>query len=224
MIKTSYFYFKVIVISVLIVCVILTANYLKNQRKQRKLNILHIGKTGGRAINDSIKNEPNIKLARHQVLGNDFKNCDCDIAAVIREPKERLISAIYWFKQGGERGEMYSHPCHNFVKNKSIKEIVSNQDEFSKKCLFKVNAAFMPTSQFIKGVEDRVIPICFNKFKEDYDKKITPYKKNNLPLNVRNKSNRPRIEELSIEDKEALENYVNMKYKKDIEYYKNTCL
>ena len=201
-----------------------TNNNMNNTNTSKKLNILHIGKTAGRAIKDSIKNEPNIKLARHQVMGNDLSHCECDIAAVIRDPKDRLLSGIYWFKQGGEKGEMVNHPCHKYVKNKTILETLQNPIEFQKKCLFKRNAAFIPTTLFIHNIEDRVIPICYNKFQEDYDSKIKPYKLNNVELKVRNKSSRPKLEELSIEEHEALDNFVNNIYKKDMEYYAKTCL
>jgi hypothetical protein len=212
------------ILIVILLIAILSITYVKLYKKERKLNILHIGKTAGRAINDSIKNEPNIKLARHQIQGRDLKNCDCDIAAVIRDPVDRLVSAIYWFKQKGEKGEMVKHPCHQFVKDKSIKEILSNPRLFEQKCLVRKNAAFIPTANFIKGIEDTVIPICYNKLQEDYDKKIKPYKKNNLDLKVRNKSARPSLDKLSKEDLDALNKYVNFRYKLDKKIYEEKCL
>ena len=69
-----------------------------------------------------------------------------------------------------------------------------------------------------------MIPICFNKLQEDYDKKITPYKVNNIELKTRNKSKRLKLNEISNEDHEALDNFVNKFYKKDLEYYNKTCL
>ena len=212
------------ILIVILIIAILSIAYVKFYKKERKLTILHIGKTAGRAINDSIKNEPNIKLARHIIQGRDLKMCDCDIAAVIRDPVDRLISAIYWFKQKGENGEMVNHPCHEFVKNKSIKEILSNPRLFDQKCIVRKNAAFLPTSVFIKDIEDKVIPICFNKLQQDYDEKIKPYKKNNLNLKVRNKSSRPSLDKLSKEDLDALNRYVDFKYKSDKKFYEEKCL
>ena len=119
---------------------------------------------------------------------------------------------------------MFKHPCHNFVKYKKISEILSNPKEFQQKCLFKNNTAFIPTSHYLNKVEDSVIAICYNKLQEDYDKKINPYKLNNIELKIRNKSKRPKLNELSNEDHEALDNFVNNFYKKDLEYYNKTCL
>ena len=166
-------YFLIIVI--ILICIVLKLIYSnsktnnqndkiseQNNNKIKRLNILHIGKTAGRAINDSIKNEPYVKLARHPILGKDLANCNCDIAAVIRDPKDRLVSAISWFRQGGEKGEMFKHPCHNFVKNKKISEILSNPNEFQQRCLFNRNTAFIPTTHYLKQIEDTVIPICYN--------------------------------------------------------------
>lgn len=212
-----------IVITILLV--LLLISYLSNEsKKTKKLNILHIGKTAGRAVKDSIKNEPNVKLARHQVYGIDLINTNSDIAAIIRDPKDRLVSAISWFRQGGEKGEMFKHPCHKYVNNKTIPQILSNHREFQTKCLFKNNAAFIPTTKYLNQIEDTVIPICFNRLQEDYDKKIKPYKVNNTELKVRNKSSRPKLSELSIEDHNALDNFINKVYQRDKEYYNKTCL
>ena len=51
-------------------------------------------------------------------------------------------------------------------------------------------------------------------------KKIKPYKKNNINLKVRNKSSRPKIENLSAEELNAINKFVNYKYTADLKYYK----
>ena len=192
----------------------------------KKLYILHIGKTAGRAIKTSTRNNKRIHVTKHKIKARHFKNRhrNVKIAAVIRDPVDRVLSAIYWFKQKGENGEMKNHTCHKFVKDKNLTEILSDFDEFDKKCIVKRNPAFVPTKKYIENYEEEIIPICFNKLEEDFRLKIKPYCDNKCTLKSRNKSKRPKIEELTKEESKLVKSYVNSRYKDDIEYYNKKCL
>lgn len=192
----------------------------------KKLYILHIGKTAGRAIKTSTRDNNRIHVTRHNIKARHLKKRDKNVkvAAVIRDPVDRVLSAIYWFKQKGENDEMKNHPCHKFVKDKNLTEILSDFDEFDKKCIVKRNAAFIPTKKYIKNHEEEIIPICFNKLEEDFKLKIKPYCDKECILKLRNKSKRPKIDELNKEERELVQKYVNSRYKDDIEYYNQKCL
>ena len=194
-------------------------------KPKKNLYILHIGKTAGRAINTATNECKNIKFMKHYTKARDInKNNNSKIAAVIRDPIDRLLSGIYWFKQKGENGEMRYHPCHRFVKNKNLTEILSDFDEFDRKCLVEKNPAFIPTKEYILKHEDEIIPICFNKLEEDFKLKIKPYCDKECILKSKNKSKRPKIEELTKEEHELVQKYVISRYKDDIEYYNQKCL
>ena len=215
--KINYIY---IILSLIIIFLLF---YIFIYKKNKKLLILHIGKTAGRALFNSVKNEPNIKKMDHKINAFDLNKIDCDVAAVIREPIDRFISAIYWFKQGGENNDQINNTCSKFVKNKSLSEILQTPKLFEQNCHFYNNVAFRPTKSFIYGSEDKIIPICFNDLENEFIKKIKPYCKSDCTLKMRNKSKRPKIDELNKTDYEAVKKYVEYKYRNDIIYYNKKC-
>jgi len=190
------------------------------------LHILHIGKTGGRALKASLNGHHNIKVMKHAINAEDLNKCsNCKISAVIRDPVDRLLSGIYWFKQGGEfNREQLNNPCHKFVKNKSVNEILSKPLEFNKICNIYQNAAFKPSVNYIRNNEGIVNPICYNKLETEFDTKIKPFcNDNNCTLTKKNSSNRKKYNELSKIDKNVLDNYINKYYIEDLEYYNKNC-
>jgi hypothetical protein len=190
------------------------------------LHILHIGKTGGRALKSSLNGHHNIKVMKHSINAEDLNKCsNCKISAVIRDPKDRLLSAIYWFKQGGEfNREQLNNPCHKFVKNKSINKILSNPSLFNRKCAVHNNAAFKPSINYMKNNEGIVTPLCYNKLDKEFENKIKPFcNDNNCTLTTKNKSKRLKYNELDKKDKNAIDNYVTKFYIEDLEYYKKNC-
>lgn len=209
----------IIIIIIILICYLL----FKLFKTDNKIMILHIGKTAGRAIYNSIKNEPNIKKMDHKINAFDLDKSGCNIAAVIRDPLDRFISAIYWFKQGGENNDQINNKCSKFLKHKSIKEILQNPKQFESICEFNNNVAFRPTKSFIYGSEDKVIPLCFDDLNNEFNKKIKPYCKKKCELKNRNKSKRPKLQELSSEELNIATQYVNKVYKNDIIFYNKKC-
>ena len=59
---------------------------------------------------------------------------------------------------------------------------------------------------------------------KDFKLKIKPYCDKECILKSKNKSKRPKIEELTKEEHELVQKYVNSRYKDDIEYYNQKCL
>jgi hypothetical protein len=215
-----------LIITILIILNLIVFYFINNKNnKNRVLHILHIGKTAGRALRTSLNGHKNIKVMRHAIVADDLDKCkNCDIAAVIREPVDRLLSAIYWFKQGGEFNEQRQNPCHKFVKNKTIAQILSNHQQFNFKCDVYNNTAFIPTTQYIKNYEGSIIPICYNRLNKDFNNIIRSYCNNKkCTLKTKNKSKRRKYDELNEQDKEAVNKYINSKYLNDVNFYNNNC-
>tara|TARA_B110001469_G_scaffold72089_1_gene68522 strand:- start:4693 stop:5349 length:657 start_codon:yes stop_codon:yes gene_type:complete len=189
------------------------------------LHILHIGKTSGRALKQSLYFHDRIKVMDHKIDAEDLNKCNnCKILAVIRDPVDRLLSAIYWFKQGGEYNrEQINNSIHKFVKNKSISEILSHPNILNI-LSFYTNHAFRPTILYIKNNKDIVTPLCYNKLDTEFDTKIKPYcNNNNCILEKKNTSKRLKYEELNEEDKIAVNNFVKKYYSHDLIYYNEHC-
>lgn len=161
-----------------------------------KLFFMHPGKTAGRAIQDAVS-----KTDKIFVLGHDDR-CDgsrkpCYV--VLRDPRERLVSALAFKQQGGEwRGErLLGNTCHGWLMGKNLSTILSDVDALDRHCEFfqasskkATHCVFRPLQWWINGHENNINFICFPDLKASLAQVVAPFCANaTCALPKRNPSN-----------------------------------
>ena len=170
------------------------------------------------------------------VLGHDDR-CDgsskpCYV--VLRDPRERLVSALAFKQQGGEwRGErLLGNTCHGWLMGKNLTTILSDVDGLDKHCEYfqaspdkKTHCVFRPLEWWVDGHESQINFLCFPELTTSFSRLIEPFCSNNTcALPKRNPSNhselyggRPR------EHGAALDAFARRWYSKDLELYERHC-
>jgi len=143
--------------------------------------VMHPGKTAGRALTTALA-----PLQDAFVLGHDLR-CDgrgpaCIV--VLRDPLDRLVSALAFKKQGGEaRGErVLGNGCHRWLRDRTVDGVVGDVSGLNEHCGFNdaeaaqsTHAVFRPLVWWAEAQHEPALDfLCYGTLARDFENTFAP--------------------------------------------------